>query len=136
MALIDDDHTERRVRAYIAAVEAGATGEELARFYHTEVTLVEMPNRLNPAGGRRDLQGILQFAEAGQKLLSRQVFSIETVTVQGDRAVVEMSWTGWLAAPLEMLKAGEILHARIAQVIEFEDDLIIRQRSYDCFDPF
>ena len=26
--------------------------------------------------------------------------------------------------------------ARICQVIEYEDGLIIRQRNYDCFEPF
>jgi ketosteroid isomerase-like protein len=34
------------------------------------------------------------------------------------------------------IRPGEPMRARFAQVIEFEDGLIIRQRNYDCFDPF
>ena len=33
-------------------------------------------------------------------------------------------------------EAGEAMRARICQVIEYEDGLIIRQRNYDCFEPF
>ena len=127
---------ERRVRAYISAVEAGAAGEELAAFYHADVVLDEYPNRLNPAGARRGLVEILQAAAAGQAAMSRQIFEIVTLTEAGDRVALEMNWTGELAAPLGMMKAGDKVTARIAQVIEFEDEKIIRQRSYDCFDQF
>lgn len=125
---------ERRVRAYIAALEAGATGDDLASFYHPDVVLDEYPNRLNPAGARRGLPEILESAEAGQRLMARQMFEIVTVTEAGDRVAVEMNWTGELAMPMGMLKAGDRMTARIAQVIEFEDERIIRQRTYDCFD--
>ena len=39
---------ERKARAYIAAVEGGATGDELAAFYHPDVVQHEFPNRLVP----------------------------------------------------------------------------------------
>ena len=32
--------------------------------------------------------------------------------------------------------ADESMRARICQIIEYEDGLIIRQRNYDCFEPF
>lgn len=127
---------ERRVRAFIAALEAGAIGDDLASFYHPDVVLDEYPNRLNPAGARRGLPEILEGAEAGQRLMARQMFEIVTVTEAGDRVAVELNWTGELAMPMGMLKAGDQVTARIAQVIEFEDERIIRQRTYDCFDQF
>lgn len=127
---------ERRVRAFIAALEAGAIGDDLASFYHPDVVLDEYPNRLNPAGARRGLPEILEGAEAGQRLMTRQMFEIVTVTEAGDRVAVELNWTGELAMPMGMLKAGDQVTARIAQVIEFEDERIIRQRTYDCFDQF
>jgi len=34
------------------------------------------------------------------------------------------------------VRPGEAMRARICQVIEYEDGLIIRQRNYDCFEPF
>jgi ketosteroid isomerase-like protein len=127
---------ERRARAYIAAVEGGATGEELAAFYHPDVVQDEYPNRLVPAGMRRNLDDILAGADAGQKLMARQIYDIHTVTEAGDRVILEIGWTGYLNAPVGMTKAGDAMRARFAQVIEFEDGLIIRQRNYDCFEPF
>lgn len=127
---------ERKVRDYLRAVEGGAMGDDLAGFYHTDVVLHEYPNRMNPAGAHRGLADILSGAEAGQRVLARQMFDVHTLTEIGDRVIVEMTWTGYLATPFGMKAAGEALTARVAQVIEFEDGLIIRQRSYDCFDPF
>jgi ketosteroid isomerase-like protein len=127
---------ERKARAYIAAVEGGAVGEDLAAFYHPDVIQEEYPNRLTPAGVQRDLAAVLAAAEAGQKLLERQIFDIHTLTEVGDRVILEMSWTGLPRAPMGSIRPGEPLRARFAQVIEFEDGLIIRQRNYDCFDPF
>jgi ketosteroid isomerase-like protein len=127
---------ERQARAYIAAVEAGATGEELRAFYHPDVTQDEYPNRLNPAGVRRGLDDLLAGADAGARLMSRQIYDIHTLTEHGDRVILELTWTGYLARPVGLLKAGEAMRARICQVIEYEDGLIIRHRTYDCFEPF
>jgi ketosteroid isomerase-like protein len=127
---------ERKVRAYIAAVEAGATGDELAAFYHPDVIQDEYPNRLIPAGARRELADILAGALSGQKLMERQIFEIHTLTEAGDRVILEISWTGWPRRPVGSVRPGEAMRARFAQVIEYEDGLIIRQRNYDCFDPF
>lgn len=130
------DALERQARAYIAAVEAGAVGEDLARFYHPEVVQHEAPNRLNPAGAERGLAEILEGAEAGQRLMTRQIYDIRTTTTAGDRVVVEFGWTGYPSRPVGLTKAGEPMRAHICQVLEFEDGLIIRQRTYDCFEPF
>lgn len=127
---------ERRVRAYLAAIEGGADADELAGFYHPDAVLTEYPNRLNPNGAQKGLPEILAGVESGARLLSRQFFDVHTATETGDRVVVEMTWTGYPNVPMGMLRAGEPIRARIAQVIEFEDGLIIRQRTYDCFEPF
>lgn len=127
---------ERRARAYIAAIEGGAVGDELAAFYHPDAVQDEYPNRLFPAGARRDLGAILEGAERGQKLMARQIYDIHTLTEAGDRVVLEVAWTGHLAVPAGTTRAGDSITARFCVVIEFEDGLIIRQRNYDCFDPF
>jgi len=127
---------ERQARAYIAAVEGGAMGDDLARFYHADVVQHEAPNRLNPAGAERGLAEILAGAEAGARIMARQIYDIHTVTTAGDRVVLEFAWIGYLSRPVGMTKAGEAMRAHICQVIEFEDGLIIRQRTYDCFEPF
>jgi ketosteroid isomerase-like protein len=127
---------ERRTREYVSAVEGGAVADDLAAFYHPDVMLEEFPNRLVPAGVRRGLEDILKGAEAGQRAMSRQRFDVHTLTVAGDRVVLEATWTGWLAVPFGTKRAGETLSCRMAQVIEFEDGKIIRQRTYDCYEPF
>ncbi|MDZ4762607.1 MAG: nuclear transport factor 2 family protein [Alphaproteobacteria bacterium] len=127
---------ERRARAYIAAIEGGATGEELAAFYHSDIVQDEYPNRLVPAGARRGLAEILRGAESARKLMSRLIFDVHTVTVVGDRVILEIGWMGYLDVPYGMLRAGDAVRARFVQVIEFEDGLIIRQRIYGCFEPF
>ena len=75
---------ERKARAYVAAVEGGATGEELAAFYHPDVVQHEFPNRLIPGGATRELADILDGAERGAKLMERQIYDIHTVTEMGE----------------------------------------------------
>ncbi len=127
---------ERKARAYISAVEGGATGDELAAFYHPDAIQHEFPNRLVPNGMQRDLTGILAGAESGAKLMERQIYDIHTVTEVGDRVILEYTWRGGPRTPVGSIRPGEAMSARICQVIEYEDGLIIRQRNYDCFDPF
>ncbi len=127
---------ERKARAYIAAVEGGAAGDDLAAFYHPDVIQHEFPNRLVPSGAQRELADILRGAESGSKLMERQIYDIHTVTELGDRVILEYTWTGYPRTPVGTVRPGEAMRARICQVIEYEDGLIIRQRNYDCFEPF
>jgi len=127
---------ERKARAYISAVEGGATGDELAAFYHPDVIQQEFPNRLIPHGAQRELTDILAGAESGARLMERQIYDIHTVTEVGDRVILEYTWRGYPRTPVGSVRPGEAMSARICQVIEYEDGLIIRQRNYDCFDPF
>jgi ketosteroid isomerase-like protein len=127
---------ERKVRAYVAAVEGGAVGDDLAAFYHPDAVQYEFPNRLIPRGAQRDLAAILDGAERGVKLMDRQIYDIHTLTEVGDRVILEYTWTGYPRTPVGAVRPGEAMRARICQVIEYEDGLIIRQRNYDCFEPF
>jgi ketosteroid isomerase-like protein len=127
---------ERKARSYISAVEGGATGDELAAFYHPDIIQQEFPNRLVPHGVQRELADILASAESGAKLMERQIYDIHTVTEVGDRVILEYTWRGYPRTPVGTVRPGEAVSARICQVIEYEDGLIIRQRNYDCFDPF
>jgi hypothetical protein len=127
---------ERKARAYIAAVEGGAIGDDLAAFYHPDVRQQEFPNRLIPSGIQRELDEILRGAESGARLMERQIYDIHTVTEVGDRVILEYTWTGYPREPVGTVRPGEPMRAWICQVIEYEDGLIIRQRNYDCFEPF
>lgn len=124
------------VRRYLTAVSDGATGPRLAAFFDPEVVQEKLPNRLNPAGVSRDLAGILDAAEAGKKAMRKQRFDVTALMAGGNRVAIEATWTGTLAAALGSVAAGAEIKARLAIFIEMKDGRILRQRNYDCFEPF
>jgi ketosteroid isomerase-like protein len=124
------------VEAYLAAIEAGATGDALAAFYAPDVVQEEFPNRLVPNGARRDLAALLEGAVRGQKVMRAQRFAILDALESGDTVALEVQWTGTLAVPVGTLPAGGEMRARFAVFIELRDGKIVRQRNYDCFEPF
>jgi ketosteroid isomerase-like protein len=124
------------VRAYLAALEGFATGDALAVFFTPDVVQVELPNRLNPNGGRSDLSTLMERSAKVPAILRRQSYAVVSETVQGDRVIVEAVWTGVLAIPLGTLAAGATMTAHFAMVFEFRDGRIAAQRNYDCFEPF
>jgi ketosteroid isomerase-like protein len=123
-------------REYLKAIEEGATGEKMARFFDPNVVLEEFPNRLSPKGGRRGLAEALLAAERGQQVLSSQEYEIHNEMETDDRVALEVTWTGTLKIPLQNLAAGDKMRARFAVFLEFRDGKIVAQRNYDCFDPW
>ncbi|MCC3773078.1 nuclear transport factor 2 family protein [Streptomyces sp. UNOC14_S4] len=119
---------------YHEAVARGATGEELASFFHEEAVQQEFPNLLFPDGVRRDLPAVLQAAERGREAVDRQRFEVRDAVASGDRVAMEVTWTGTLAVPLGGLPAGHVLRAHIAVFLEFRDGRILAQRNYDCYE--
>jgi ketosteroid isomerase-like protein len=128
--------TRELTRSYFAALERGVTGDELAAFYHPDVVQEEFPNRLLPNGAKRDLAGILGAAVRGQGVMASQRYDIRSVVADGTRMAVEFVWSGTLAIPVGGLPAGAVMRGRFASFLEFRDERIIAQRSYDCFDPW
>jgi ketosteroid isomerase-like protein len=124
------------VRRYLAAIEAGATGDALAAFFTPDVVQEEFPNRLVPGGATRDLGALLDAAARGQRVLSAQRYEILNAVERGPAIALEVRWTGVLAVPLGSLPAGGEMRARFAVFIELADGKIRRQRNYDCFEPW
>lgn len=124
------------IREYLKAVEAGATGTALARFYTHDAEQVEQPNRLNPSGGRSGLPTLLARAEKGRGLLSNQRYELLSFVAEEQRVAAEVQWSGTLAVPLGTLAAGATLRAHIAMFFDMKDGLIHRQRNYDCFEAW
>lgn len=123
-------------REYIAALEAGATGDDLARFFTADVVQEEFPSRLAASGTTRDLAEILAGAERGAQLMAAQRYEILHAIVSGPMAILEIRWTGTLAAPADGIPAGGEMRARLAVFLQFRDGKIARQRNYDCFEPW
>jgi ketosteroid isomerase-like protein len=124
------------VREYLRALEQGASGDELARFFTAEARQIELPNRLNPAGGESDLTTLLKRAEQGQKLLRDQRFEIRSEVAQDQCVAVEAVWTAVLATPLSTLAAGARMKAYFAMFFELDEGRIAVQRNYDCFESW
>jgi ketosteroid isomerase-like protein len=133
---LSDSPNATLVRSYLAALAAGAVGESLARFFTSDAEQVELPNKLNPVGGRSDLPTLLRRAEQGQHLLQRQSYEVRSIVEQADRLAVEASWSAVLAIPLGSLAAGTVMSAHFAMFFVLRDGRICSQRNYDCFEPW
>lgn len=124
------------VRRYLRALEDGAAGEALARFFTADAVQVELPNRLNPSGGTSDLATLLQRAERMPSILRSQSYEVRSELAQHDRVAIEVLWKAVLAVPLGSLSAGAAMTAHFAVFFELRDGLIASQRNYDCFEPW
>jgi len=123
-------------RNYLLAIEQGATGEALARFFTPDVEHQEFPNKLSAHGRRSNLAGMLEGAEKGQKILSKQHYEIRHEMESGNCVVLEVVWTGTMAVAVAGLPAGGEMRAHFAVFLEFRDGRIAAQRNYDCFEPW
>jgi len=122
-------------KRYLEAIEAGATGDELAQFFAPDVIAEEFPNRFLLQGARRDLPAILDAAARGRATLSSQSFRILHAVANGDELALEVEWVGTVAVPVGQLPAGGVIRARSAVFLEYRDGKIAAQRNYDCFEP-
>jgi len=123
-------------RRYLAAIEAGAVGDELAAFFSADVQQIEFPNRLVPAGTQRDRAALLEGAVRGQQILAHQRYEVHAAYADGPAVILEVLWVGTLAVNVATIPAGGDMRAHFAVVLEMADGRIVRQRNYDCFDPF
>jgi hypothetical protein len=90
-------------REYIRAIEGGATGDELARFFTPDVAITEIPNRVAPHGSVSDLAKALEAAKRSQRLFKRQTYAITNILGDGDRVALEMDWIGITAVQIRCL---------------------------------
>jgi ketosteroid isomerase-like protein len=123
-------------RAYIKAIEAGATGDALAKFFTTDVELREMPNRIAQHGSVSDLTKALAAAERGRQFFKRQAYTITNMLADGDRVALEIDWLGITAVQIQNLPPGSEMRDHAAIFLEFRDGHIARQHHYDCFEPW
>lgn len=126
------------LRRYLDAVSRNATGEELAAFYEADAVFIEHPNLLVPHGARRDLAAILRSAEAGKAILASQRYEILDSIIEGDKAVLTMTWAGVFAVDVARLrlKAGGEMRAQFCQVYMLRNGRIAQQQTFDCIEPW
>lgn len=108
----------------------------LAEFFSPDVIQIEFPNRLVPAGAKRDLAAILVGCERGKNVLSEQRYEIKNAVVNQHVVVMEVLWTGKLAVAIGTLPEGDEMKAHFAVFLEFAEGKIVAQRNYDCFEAW
>ncbi len=123
------------VRDYFEGIESGNPERNL-QFFAPDVVQEEFPNRLMPTGATRDLAGLREAAQRGKKAVTKQRYEVLNIIASGNQVAVEARWVATLAVPFGTIPAGGEMKARFAIFLEFRDGLIVRQRNYDCFDPF
>ncbi len=124
------------VREYLQAVERFATGDELAAFFAPDVVQQEFPNRFFAHGMKRDLAAILEGAERGEQLLSKQNYEIKNIVADGDRVALEVRWRGTIKVAAAGLEPGTELIAHLGVFLKLKDGKIVAQHNYDCYEPW
>ncbi len=122
-------------RRFLATMESGSGDEKLA-FFAPAVVQEEYPNRITPSTVVRDLAALRAGMERGQKIMAAERYEILNALAEGDQVSLEVQWTGTLAVAVGSLSAGGDTRARLAIFLEFRDGQIVRQRNYDCYDPW
>ena len=141
----NEDHETTNLeiaRCYLAAIEAStdttstneAGGADM--FFAPDVVQEEFPNRFVPTGARRELAALRAAAERGRAVLSGQRYHVRAAYAVGETVILEVLWVGILAIAVGTLAAGQEMRAHFAVFLEFRDGKIVRQRNYDCFEPF
>jgi hypothetical protein len=126
----------RIVVDFLSALSSGSPVESFQKFYHPKAVQTEFPNLLTKEKVDRDVEQLKLAAERGKSVLVSQNYEIVDSYDLGNVVIIEAIWTGVLAIPLGKKNPGDTMTARFAQFYEFEGDLILKQRNYDCFENF
>lgn len=129
-------NNEQIVKDFLNTLAQRTSSQELSHYYHPNVQQTEYPNALTKHLTTRNLQQLIEGAEKGRQVLTKETYDIQNLMSSGDTVVLECIWIGTLAIPLSSIPAGGQMKAYFAQVFEFKDGKIFRQRNYDCFEPF
>lgn len=121
---------------FIKTLQNRNSSEELIRFYDKDIEQTEFPNILTKSKTVRNLDELKQAAEKGRKVLLKEEYHILKSYSVDNTVIIEALWTGTLAIPIGNIPIGGQMKAHFAQFYEFKDGKIIRQRNYDCFEPF
>jgi ketosteroid isomerase-like protein len=124
------------VDRYLAAVtDLDGDPDELAALLEPAFRVVEHPNAVAPTGRMRDRAATLAAAGHARRLLSGTRFEVREHIVAGERVVTRVGWTGVLAIDAGAWPAGTEMRAECCMVFTVRDGRIVRQDTYDCYEP-
>ncbi|MDJ1472377.1 nuclear transport factor 2 family protein [Cytophagaceae bacterium DM2B3-1] len=124
------------VSTFLTVLENRKSSDELEPFYHPDAIQIEYPNTLTKNLTKRNLQELKAASDRGLNVLQKEKYEVLHSYVYGNTVIIEVIWTGVLNIPLASIPVGGEMKAYFAQFFEFMDGKIIRQRNYDCFEPF
>ena len=127
---------EKAVIDFLKMLQQRQSSDALNDFYHDEIKQIEYPNAVTKNTAIRTLNDLKEASERGSKILSKEEYEVRHLHSAGDIVILECTWRGTLATPIGNIPAGGQMTAYFAQVFEFKDGKIFRQRNYDCFEPF
>ena len=121
---------------FLNTLENRASFDALLPFYHLDIEQIEFPNLITKNRTARNLDDLKAASERGRHVMQKEEYRVLKSYVQENTVIIEVIWTGTLAIPLGNIPVGGQIKAYFAQFFEFQEDRIIRQRNYDCFEPF
>jgi ketosteroid isomerase-like protein len=124
-----------KIQLYLKCIEDG-NWAPILELFTPDCVMEQLPNRIYPNGIRFGLSRMAEAFEKGRELFSSQKYEIKHHLVDGNSVAVEVLWMGTLSTSFGKLPAGSELRAYSAMFFEFKDGKIVRQRNYDCFEPW
>jgi hypothetical protein len=79
---------------------------------------------------------MLRDLDRGKQLLREQRYEVISAVSDGDCVALQVLWTGVLAVPVATLGPGDAMRCQSAIFLRFQDDRVVEQSNYDCFEPF
>lgn len=127
---------EKLVLDFLKMLESRKSADDLDDFYHPDVEQIEFPNAITRRTATRNIKDLKDASEKGSAILTKEEFEVKNLISAGETVILECIWRGTLAVPLGNIPVGGQMTAYFAQIFEFKDGKIFRQRNYDCFEPF
>lgn len=124
------------VKKYLNAIENNKDVDEILGFYHPHIEQIEFPNLIVKNKTTRNLEEIKLAYQKGKQLLQKETYNIKHSYSFENNIIIEAEWIGVLDIAVGNKKQGDMIKANFAQIYQFDQDKIIRQRNYDCFEPF
>jgi ketosteroid isomerase-like protein len=122
-------------RSYLEALNTGADGEIIERFFAVDAVQEEFPNPLLPEGAHRDLGGIKLARTRARSMMASEHYELTGATGGGSQVALEVAWSGVVRDGLGLFAAGRRLEASCALFLKFRDGLIVSQKTYLCAPP-
>jgi len=122
-------------RRMLAAIE---TGDEatLRAIYAPNAVQIEHPNRLKSKGDRREIDKMMADLKRGKAMLRSEHYEVLEVVSAGDIVALQVKWTGIVNVPVGTLQPGDSMVCESGIFLRFQDDRVIEQHNYDCFEDF